>query len=466
MKFLHDVSESAAAETPEGRDRVIDGVRAFAIVGVVFGHLLMGLVFWKDGVPFLGNLLASSVPLQLLTWALQVMPLFFIAGGAANLLSWESARTKSLPYHMWLWNRVRRLMKPISIYMLVLAPVGALVYKITEPAVATPFLMVTTQLLWFVGIYTLITAMTPLLVRMEARLHFGAAIIWFVATVLIDMGRLYWGWPTVLGLLNFIGVWAIACHCGYWYIQRDTSRSAITLLGFVLLALNIGLVYFGPYPVSLVGLPGEDFSNMAPPSLVMAVHTLINFCALTALRPALVRLLNNTRVWRRVVEVNIAAMTIYLWHLPVIVAGTMLFHTIGWDRPAIRTAEGVILPGDGFFLATIPYWLTCGFLIFWAVQVLWVTEHIRLPWWDKKVTKIHSHWYNEALAIPSVIAIGVSLILLAGAGLAGFPSREHEFGGLHWTSGQAVIALAIGILGLRAAVALGSEKPSREKQAN
>ncbi len=458
MNFLHDVSEKAAAETPEGRDRVIDGIRAFAIVGVVFGHLLMGLVFWKDGVPFLGNLLASSLPLQLLTWILQVMPLFFIAGGAANLLSWDSARSKALPYHMWLWNRVRRLMKPITVYMMVMAPVGALVYKIAKPAVATPFLMLTTQLLWFVGIYILITALTPVLVSMERRFHFGAAALWFVATVLIDMGRLYWGWPAALGLLNFIGVWAIACHCGYWYIQRESNRTAIAALGTLLLGLNIALVYYGPYPVSLVGLPGEDFSNMAPPSLVMAVHTLITFCALTALRPAIVRLLDNTRVWRRVVEVNIAAMTIYLWHLPVIVLGTMLFHSIGWDRPTLQNDAGVVLPTDGFFLASIPYWLTCAFLIFWAVQVLWVTEHIRLPWWDKPLEKARGHWYNEALAIPAAIAIGVSLILLAGAGLAGFPSRDHEFGGLHWTSGQAVLALAIGIVGLRTAVALGSSK--------
>ena len=175
MIFLHDVSEKAAAETPEGRDRVIDGIRAFAIVGVVFGHLLMGLVLWKDGVPFAGNLLASSVPLQLLTWVLQVMPFFFIAGGAANLLSWQSAKQRHLPYHMWVWNRVRRLLKPIIMYMAVMAPLGALLYKLTMPAVATPLLALATQLLWFVGIYMLITALTPVLVAMETRMQIGRA---------------------------------------------------------------------------------------------------------------------------------------------------------------------------------------------------------------------------------------------------------------------------------------------------
>ena len=193
MIFLHDASEKAAAETPEGRDRVIDGIRAFAIVGVVFGHLLMGLVLWKDGVPFAGNLLASSVPLQLLTWVLQVMPFFFIAGGAANLLSWQSAKQRHLPYHMWVWNRVRRLLKPIIMYMAVMAPLGALLYKLTVPAVATPLLALATQLLWFVGIYTLITALTPILVAMETRMHFGAAALWFALVALVDMGRLQWG---------------------------------------------------------------------------------------------------------------------------------------------------------------------------------------------------------------------------------------------------------------------------------
>ena len=387
MIFLHDASEKAAAETPEGRDRVIDGIRAFAIVGVVFGHLLMGLVLWKDGVPFAGNLLASSVPLQLLTWVLQVMPFFFIAGGAANLLSWQSAKQRHLPYHMWVWNRVRRLLKPIIMYMAVMAPLGALLYKLTVPAVATPLLALATQLLWFVGIYTLITALTPILVAMETRMHFGAAALWFALVALVDMGRLQWGWPSVLGILNFISVWAIASHCGYWYIQRHTHRGSMVLAAFGLLAFNIVLVRVGPYPVSLVGLPGEDFSNMAPPSLVMAVHTLFQFALLTIVRPVLVRLLEIPRLWRRVVEVNIAAMTIYLWHLPVIAAITFFFHSLTWDRPVFESAEGVVLPGNGFFIASIPYWVVTAVAIFWLVQILWVTEHIRLPWWDRSAEK-------------------------------------------------------------------------------
>ncbi|MEN9710542.1 MAG: hypothetical protein RL441_534 [Actinomycetota bacterium] len=455
MIFLHDASAGAAAETPEGRDRVIDGVRAFAIVGVVFGHLLMGLVYWKDGVPYLGNLLASSIQLQLLTWLLQVMPFFFIAGGAANLLSWQSASAKEMPYHIWVWNRVRRLMKPIIIYMAVMAPVGAIVYKLVMPSVATPLLLLTTQLLWFVGIYTLITAMTPLLIRMEAKLHFAAAAFWFALVTMIDLGRLSWGWPGGLGLINFIGVWAIASHCGFWYIQRQANRAQVTALGLLLLALNIVIVRLGPYPVSLVGLPGEEFSNMAPPSLVMAIHTLIAFCALTALRPAIARFLDVPRIWRRVVEINIAAMTIYLWHLPMIVLVTLLFHTIGWDRPSIRTAEGVVLPSDGFLLASIPYWVLAAWAIFWLVQVLWFTEQMRLPWWDKRVEKSSGSWLNELLAICGVSATGVSLILLAGSGLAGFPNRVTELSGFRWTSGQAVIVLAIGIAAIRTAVAIG-----------
>ena len=115
----------------------------------------------------------------------------------------------------------------------------------------------------------------------------------------------------------------------------------------------------------------------------------------------------------------------------------------------------MVLPGNGFFIASIPYWVVTAVAIFWLVQILWVTEHIRLPWWDRSAEKRSTHWYNELLAVPGVTAIGVSLILLAGSGLGGFPNRVVELSGLRWTSGQAVAMLVAGIAALRLAVALG-----------
>ncbi len=84
----------AAEATPPDRDRVVDAARAVALLVVVAGHGVMAVVAWPEGIPRLGNLLAAFPWTQALTWLLQIMPLFFFAGGAANALSWDRAQVR------------------------------------------------------------------------------------------------------------------------------------------------------------------------------------------------------------------------------------------------------------------------------------------------------------------------------------------------------------------------------------
>ena len=72
-------ARAAALNTPPERDRVVDVLRSFSLMVVVFGHLLMAMVVWKSNVPHLDNLLAHVHVLQLATWILQIMPIFFFA---------------------------------------------------------------------------------------------------------------------------------------------------------------------------------------------------------------------------------------------------------------------------------------------------------------------------------------------------------------------------------------------------
>src|SRR5687768_616430 len=86
-----------ADSTPDTRDRFIDGVRAFAILVVVLGHWLIATITWDaDGITP-GNALADLPALQWLTWAFQVMPLFFVVGGFANRASLLAHRRKGEP---------------------------------------------------------------------------------------------------------------------------------------------------------------------------------------------------------------------------------------------------------------------------------------------------------------------------------------------------------------------------------
>ncbi len=60
-------------------------------------------------------------------------------------------------------------------------------------------------------------------------------------------------------------------------------------------------ITFGPYPTSMVGLPGEAVSNMAPPTAALLAQG-VGICGLAVvLRPLMARVLDRPRVWRAVV---------------------------------------------------------------------------------------------------------------------------------------------------------------------
>ena len=99
-----------AARTPEARNRYVDFLRAASILVVVIGHWLMAAPFVSEGELRLSNDMLHVAPwTQWLTWALQVMPLFFIVGGYANAASWEAAQRSGAGYGAWIAGRLQRL---------------------------------------------------------------------------------------------------------------------------------------------------------------------------------------------------------------------------------------------------------------------------------------------------------------------------------------------------------------------
>src|SRR4029079_19218557 len=98
-------AEKVSAATAPDRDRFIDAVRAASLLVVVLGHWLMAAVVVKDGHLTATNALTSIPALQLSTWLLQVMPLFFIAGGFSNITVWRSLRRRGGGYSQDLHGR-------------------------------------------------------------------------------------------------------------------------------------------------------------------------------------------------------------------------------------------------------------------------------------------------------------------------------------------------------------------------
>ena len=425
----------AADKTPDDRDRVVDAARAAALVVVVIGHGLMAVVAWPDGVPRLGNLLAAFPWTQALTWLLQIMPLFFFAGGAANALSWDRAQARNTPYANWLWLRAARLLRPTWVYLAVMCTIAATVTILAPSEVARPLMLLMTQLLWFLGAYLLVTALTPLM-RATTRMRGALATAGLLLAVgLVDAARFAWGWPEMVGLLNFVLVWAIPAYLGTLRARGVLARySALTLGGVVVasVCLNGVLIREGPWPISLVGMPGEPVSNMAPPSVVLALHGLVLACLLTLANGPLTRLLRRPGVWRPVVSVNLAAMTIYLWHLPVLIAVTTLAHVVHLERPTILDASGFPVPaGWGYALGSIAFWIVYLTGVWAVVRLMWPFELARLPWWDSppKASAPQRLWATVAAAV-GVAGVGVSTLVLSATGLAGFPLEVVHYAGL------------------------------------
>ncbi|MFF2863282.1 acyltransferase [Streptomyces rubiginosohelvolus] len=327
-----------AGATPATRDRYVDLLRVGSLGAVVLGHWLMAAVT-PDGV---GNLLAVVPALQPLTWLLQVMPVFFFVGGFSHALSYRSLLRKRPEgsedsiYSAFLRARLQRLLRPTMVFVLVWGAAALLVQLLGGGGGLTGVtLRMVTQPLWFIGIYLAMVAFTPPLLRLHERYGWGAFAALAGAAVAVDVLRFAAGVPYV-EFLNFAFVWLAVHQLGFLRADgRIRLRRAALLAGGGLIAAT-GLVAFGPYPLSMVGMPGEKVSNMAPPTLALLAHGLWLVGAVELLRAPAARLLERPRVWRTVVAANGVAMTAFLWHLTAMfgVYGALLALDVALPAPA------------------------------------------------------------------------------------------------------------------------------------
>jgi hypothetical protein len=322
-----------AAATPGTRDRYIDLLRVASLGTVVAGHWLMAAVT-DDGI---GNLLAVVPELQLLTWALQVMPVFFFVGGFSHALSYRSLRRRHPDrsvYSVFLRGRLQRLLRPTMAFVLVWGAAALLVQLLGGGGGMTGVaLRLVTQPLWFIGIYLAMVAFTPPLLKLHERFGWGAFGALLGAAAAVDVLRFAAHVPFV-EFLNFAFVWLAVHQLGF--LRADGRIRMPAVLAATGLAAAAALVAFGPYPLSMVGMPGEKISNMAPPTLALLFHGLWLVGAVELLRGPGGRFVRRARVWRGVVAANGVAMTAFLWHLTAMlgVYGAMIAADLPLRAPA------------------------------------------------------------------------------------------------------------------------------------
>ncbi|MGW0391109.1 acyltransferase family protein [Streptomyces sp. NPDC003042] len=328
------IKEMAAA-TPGTRDRYVDLLRVASLGTVLLGHWLMAAVS-GDGI---GNLLALVPPLQVLTWGLQIMPVFFFVGGFSHALSYRSLRRASDGplYADFLRARLQRLLRPTLVFVLVWTA-AALVLQLAgagDGRLTGAALRLVTQPLWFIGIYLAMVAFTPPLLGLHERHGWAAFAALAGAAALVDVLRFALGVPYV-EFLNFALVWLAVHQLGFLRADGRITRPAV--LAAAGLAGAVFLVTVGPYPLSMVGMPGEKVSNMAPPTLALLCHGLWLVGAVQLLARPATAWLARPRVWRGVVAANGIAMTAFLWHLTAMLGVYAAQLAIGLALPEPATA--------------------------------------------------------------------------------------------------------------------------------
>jgi peptidoglycan/LPS O-acetylase OafA/YrhL len=303
------------AATPPGRDRAIDGLRAFAILGVVVGHfLVMALTVGSDRALHVTSPLIHLSAFAPLSWVLQMLGLFFLVGGYSAAKSLARAEG----YRAWAGRRTRRLVRPVVVVVVALSvalPVLT-VAGVPRETLRTSVVLVV-QPLWFIGIYAAITALTPVAIAMTRRLGAWAALPGFVLVAVVDLLR-YGPWgpelPGWLGLVNLLPGWSFAYLLGVaWARGRVGRRGALLLAagGAVLMLLLVG--YLG-YPASMVGVPGNGRTNAHPPSLLVLALAAVQCGLAIVLHDRLAALLRRPGLWAAVALANLSAMTIFCWH--------------------------------------------------------------------------------------------------------------------------------------------------------
>ena len=79
----------------------VDVARLAALVVVMFGHCALLLATIDSNGLWIGNLLGELPAIAPVTWVVQVMPLFFLAGGAAGAYGWR----EGTQWGTWLFSQ-------------------------------------------------------------------------------------------------------------------------------------------------------------------------------------------------------------------------------------------------------------------------------------------------------------------------------------------------------------------------
>lgn len=403
------------APLPAGRDTVIDLLRAACVVGVVLLHGIMVGVTVVDGGPVFANASDGAWWIVPLSWMLQVMPLFFIIGGFAGLVAFRRMQARGGTASQFIAGRVHRLLRPAVFAIgIVGVALAALLVAGVPPEIVAVAGFRYGQPLWFLAVFLLCQALLPALASLHSRAPRTTLLMLVASAVAVDAARAHTGIEG-LGFVNLAFVWLALQQLGFFLadgtIDALSRRTRVLGGGAALLAL-IGTFVSGVYSPDLI-------ANINPPTAALLLVGVVHLSLVSLLRDRLDGFSRRGIPAALAAFVNRRTMSIYLWHMPV------LLGMAGVSAMSAMTT-GVALPAP----STLEWWLTRPL---WLATALALTALVALA-----VTRVETGPSVRAEESPRRVAAAVSvgiagvvLLLVLGTTVA--------------TAGVAVIAMLLAL---------------------
>jgi len=406
-------AKQMAAQTPEERNRYVDFLRSISILVVIIGHWMIATAYVVDGEMNPGHLLADRPQLHWLTWLFQVMPIFFIVGGYSNAVSLESAKRKGVAYGGWLSARLNRLVGPLLVLVIAWAVIAiAMMLFGTRPQVIQYVSQAALIPTWFLAIYIAVVILAPVAYKFWRRYGFASFLFFMAGAALTDVAffkaDMHW-----LGWTNYFWVWLAVHHLGFAWrddrLGRVTKRLLFSATGFAALWW---LTTQGPYPLAMVGSPDPGLSNTLPPKITLLALGIFQFGLLLALEEPMRRALNGLRLWTATVLINSMIMTVYLWHITVMVIFAALLYLAGGVGLGVE-------PGTADWWWSRPVWIAVLFILLLPVALLLSPLERRGRPADAKIPAP-----ARQIAGALMICLGVALLALYGYGGGPLPRLD------------------------------------------
>ncbi len=417
---------------PDNRDHAMDLYRVVALLLIVVGHWVAACLTFSDGAFWRENPLVDLPWTRWLTWMFQVVPVFFVVAGYASAVSWGHRRAgESL--QDWLRRRLARPVGPTAVYMVVVLVVVAVLSAVGVAGSELEFgAWAVAMHLWFLGIYVLVVALTPVVVAAHRRWGLWVPLAMVVLVAAIDAATIgahlpYAGW------LNHLLPWAVLYQLGIaWQDGMLRGRAALALAGVSAVALAL-LVSVGPYPISMIGVPGATVNNTSPPNLALLALGCTQAGLVLAAAPMVNRALKSVRPQRILAIANDNVMALYLWHMvPVVIVALAGYPTGLLPQPVLGTSA---------------WWL---FRLEWvAILAVVALVEMMFLYWGRRlfaaplptVTMPVPSALSAVLLIAGTVAIAGALTEIAILGFA--PDGRFPVATAAWfIGGTALIALA------------------------